>query len=149
MQGLHHAHHVIEDDHGLPLAEPFLLDDVMLQVDQVSSLVTEVMCTEAVEDKADALFHLLNHSAGFCVLHDFTGAVLGGKGADGVAVGLVLWDSALELDTHGSESLEQVCMYVGSGGLKPGQHVCGLWGHLAMPGFLCARARPSQGLRLK
>ena len=83
VQGFHHTHHVVEDDHGLPLAEPLLLDDVVLKVDQVSGLVAEVVCTEAVQDEADALLHLLNHSAGFCVLNDFTGAVLGGKGADG------------------------------------------------------------------
>jgi hypothetical protein len=38
------------------------------------------MCTEAVQDKADALLHLLNHSAGFCILNNFTGTVLGNKG---------------------------------------------------------------------
>lgn len=89
VQGFHDTHHVVKDDHGLPLTEPLLLDDVVLQVDQVGSLVAEVVCTEAVQDKADALPHLLHHSAGFRVLNDFTGAVLGGKRADqGLVVGL-------------------------------------------------------------
>lgn len=106
VQGLHHADHVVEDDHSLPLAEPLLLDDVVLQVDEVSSLVAEVMSTEAVQDEADALLHLLNHPAGFCVLNDFTGAVLGGKGAaQGLAVnlagprpgpGTLLWSGTLK-----------------------------------------------------
>lgn len=82
VQGFHHAYHVIEDNYSLPLAKPLLLDDVVLQVDQVSSLVTEVVCTEAVQDKADALLHLLNHSVRFCILNDFTGAVLRGEWAD-------------------------------------------------------------------
>lgn len=88
VQGFHDTHHVVKDDHGLPLAEPLLLDDVVLQVDEVGGLVAEVVCTEAIQDEADALPHLLHHPAGFRVLDDFTGAVLGGKGADqGLAMG--------------------------------------------------------------
>lgn len=55
MQGLHHAHHVVEDDDGLALAQPLLLDDVVLQVDEVRSLVAEVVRTEAVQHQADPL----------------------------------------------------------------------------------------------
>lgn len=57
MQGLHHAHHVVENDDGLALAQPLLLDDVVLQVDEVRSLVTEVVRTEAVQHQADPLLH--------------------------------------------------------------------------------------------
>lgn len=32
MKSLHHAHYIIEDDNGLPLAQSLLLYDVMLQV---------------------------------------------------------------------------------------------------------------------
>lgn len=58
MEGLHHAYHIVEDDNGLPLAQPLLLDDVMLEVDQIRRLVAEVVGTQAVEHQADPLFHL-------------------------------------------------------------------------------------------
>lgn len=32
MKGLHHTHHIVEDDDGLALAQSFLLYDVMLEV---------------------------------------------------------------------------------------------------------------------
>lgn len=143
VQGFHHAHHVVEDDHSLALAEPLLLDDVVLQVDQVGSLVAEVVGAEAVEDEADALLHLLNHPAGFCVLDDFTRAVLGGKGHMGLAVGLagpgqgsgtLLWGRTNTTTREPGTSL----------------HVCGrrrpeAWATRTVG----PRARPSQGLRLK
>lgn len=129
VQGLHHAHHVVEDDHGLPLAEPLLLDDVVLQVDQVGGLVAEVVCAEAVEDEADALLHFLNHSAGFCVLNNFTGAVLGGRGQtrawlgarQGQGLGALFW--SLELD----------CMCESGRGLRSGEH--GPWAAQHCPAF--------------
>lgn len=58
MEGLHHAYHIVEDDDGLPLAQPLLLDDVMLEVDQIRRLVAEVVGAQAVEHQADPLFHL-------------------------------------------------------------------------------------------
>lgn len=79
VQGFHHPDHVVENDHGLALTEPLLLDDIVLQVDEVSCLVTEVVCTEAVKDEANAFLHLLYHSTRLSVLDRFTSAVLGGK----------------------------------------------------------------------
>lgn len=135
VQGLHHAHHVVEDDHGLPLTEPLLLDDVMLQVDQVGRLVAEVVRAEAVKDEADALLHLLNHSVGFGVLNHFTGAVLGGRTQTGA------WPWAQQSQGQGPGAL-----------LEPGTslHVCERWGpdiwvaRTPRPRF-CVSARPSQG----
>lgn len=151
VQGFHHAHHVVEDDHGLALAEPLLLDDVVLQVDQVGSLVAEVVGAEAVEDEADAFLHLPNHPAGFCVLNHFTRAVLGGKGHMGLAVGLAgpgqgsgtLWGQTNTTTREPGASLH-VC-----GRKRPEAWAARTVGPSAMPGFLCVSARPSQGLRLK
>lgn len=75
MEGLHHAYHIVEDDDGLSLAQPLLLDDVMLEVDQVRRLVAEVVGAQAVEHQADPLFHLA-HFVGLEVLHYFVGAIL-------------------------------------------------------------------------
>src|SRR4029434_927432 len=59
VQGLHYAHHVVEDDDGLPLAQPLLLDDVVLQVYELRRLVAEVVRAQAVQHQADALLHAL------------------------------------------------------------------------------------------
>lgn len=68
VQGFHHTDYVVENDHGFALTEPLLLDDIVLQVDEVSGLVTEVVCTEAVKDEANAFLHLLYHPTRLCVL---------------------------------------------------------------------------------
>lgn len=75
MQGLHHAHHVVEDDNGLALAQPLLLDDVVLQVDEVGRLVAEVVRAQAVQHQADPLLHLAQ-LVGLRVLGQFVGPVL-------------------------------------------------------------------------
>lgn len=75
MKGLHNAYHIIEDDDGLPLAQPLLLDDVMLEVDQIRRLVAEVVGTQAVEHQADPFLHL-SHFVSLQVLHYFVGSIL-------------------------------------------------------------------------
>lgn len=78
VEGLHHTHHIIEDDDGLALAQPLLLDDVVLEVDQIGGLVAEVVSAQAVQDQADPLLHLA-HFVGLHVLHYFIGSILGTK----------------------------------------------------------------------
>ena len=75
MQGLDHAHHVIENDDGLALAQSLLLDDVMLQVDEVGRLVAEVVSAETVEHQADPLLQL-TPPGGLRVLQDLIRPVL-------------------------------------------------------------------------
>lgn len=76
MQGLHDTHDVIEDHHSLPLTEPLLLDDIVLEVNEVSRLVTEIMGAEAVQHQTDALLHLPDHPVAFQVFNKLTGSVL-------------------------------------------------------------------------
>lgn len=90
----------------------------MLQVDQVGRLVAEVVRAEAVEDEADALLHLLNHSAGFCVLNHFTGAVLGGRAQTGA------WPWAQQGQGQGLGALLEpgTSPHVSGRGLTSGRH---------------------------
>lgn len=48
MKGLHHTHHIVENDDGFTLAQSFLLYDIMLEIDQICRLVTEIVRTQAV-----------------------------------------------------------------------------------------------------
>lgn len=93
MKGLHNAYHIVEDDDSLPLAQPLLLDDVMLEINQIRRLIAEVVGTQAVEHEADPFFHLA-HFVGFQVLHYFVGSILrktmGGWGWVGVIHVLVV-----------------------------------------------------------
>lgn len=79
MERLHHAHHVVEDDDSFALAQPLLLDNVMLEVDEVRRLVAEIVRAQAVQHQADALLHLA-HLVALRVLHNFIRSILGVKG---------------------------------------------------------------------
>lgn len=75
MKSLHHTHDVVEDDNGLALAQPLLLDDVMLQVNKIRGLVAEVVSTEAVQHETDSFLHFA-HFVRLHVLHYFIGSIL-------------------------------------------------------------------------
>lgn len=81
MQSLHHSHNIVEDNNGLALAQSFLFDDVMLQIDEVGRLVAEVVGAETVEHQADSPFHL-PHFVGLHIFHNLTGTVLRQKKTD-------------------------------------------------------------------
>ena len=78
MQTLNDAHNVEEYDNGLFLCQLFLLDDVMLKVDQTCVLTTKVVWYQAVENETQPLFestsqlHLTTVTEAF-----FLGFVLG------------------------------------------------------------------------
>lgn len=100
MKSLHHAHHVIEDDDGLPLAQSLLLYDIMLQVNEVGRLVAEVVSTEAVQHQADSLLHLA-HFVRLHVLHDLVGSILANNKTGVAGLGnLSVTFAAAELETR-------------------------------------------------
>lgn len=58
MKTFHNPDNIVEYNNGLLLRQFFLLDDIMLEVDEICVLGAEVMRGETVEDETEALLPL-------------------------------------------------------------------------------------------